>query len=101
MPSEVGGAFIPELILIELVWVLARAYKFDRARVAGEVERLIATVGLAIENEDIVIAALGAFREGTADFSDHVVLEHARRAGATPVRTFDERFAREADVEPL
>ncbi len=83
------------------MWVLARSYKFERARVAAEVERLIATAGLAIENDDVVLAALEAFRQGAADFSDYVVVEHARRAGATPVRTFDERFGREADVELL
>ena len=39
------------------------------------------------------------FEHGPADFSDYLILELAQQTGALPVRTFDERFAREADVE--
>ena len=43
--------------------------------------------------------AIVAFEAGPADFSDYFIRESSREASALPVMTFDERFARGADVE--
>lgn len=48
---------------------------------------------------EIVGRALTAFEAGPADFSDYLILETSREAGALPVFTFDERFARARGVE--
>jgi predicted nucleic-acid-binding protein len=47
----------------------------------------------------IVRRAIVAFEAGPADFSDYFIRESSREASALPVLTFDERFARGADVE--
>ncbi len=52
-----------------------------------------------MENEPTILRALDLFERGTADFSDYVILESSREARALPVLTFDQRFAREADVQ--
>jgi predicted nucleic-acid-binding protein len=39
------------------------------------------------------------FESGPADFSDYFIRASSRKANALPVLTFDERFARGADVE--
>jgi predicted nucleic-acid-binding protein len=38
--------------------------------------------------------ALAAFEAGDADFADYLILESARRDGALPLHTFDERLSR-------
>lgn len=38
--------------------------------------------------------ALAAYESGAADFSEFFILESARRGGALPLHTFDERLSR-------
>ena len=40
------------------------------------------------------LRALAAFEAGAADFADYFILESARRDGALPLHTFDERLSR-------
>ena len=62
--------------------------------------RLVDSRGVTVEHETIVRRAIDSFAAGTADFSDHVILESSRQASALPVLTFDQRFARDdAHVE--
>ena len=94
-----GGAWIPAVVLVEVAWVLRVAYKFDRATTAAALRRLIGSEGVTVENEPETLRALAAFEVGAADFSDYVILETARRVGALPVHTFDERLARAEGAE--
>ena len=95
---ERGGVFLPKLVLTEAIWVLRVSYRFDRQAITGAVRALLHTDGLNIENKSLVLAALDAYAKGSADFSDYLILESARAAGALPVHTFDRRFARHAEV---
>jgi predicted nucleic-acid-binding protein len=88
------GAYVSLVVLVELVWVLRSAYKFDRVTIVGALRRLISSEGVVVQDDATVLDALREFEQGSADFSDYVILETARRAGALPVRTFDERLAR-------
>jgi predicted nucleic-acid-binding protein len=81
-------------VLAEVSWVLRVAYKFDRATTAAALHRLIAIDGVHVEDESTTRLALAAFETGSADFADYFILESARRSGALPLHTFDERLSR-------
>jgi predicted nucleic-acid-binding protein len=83
------------VVLVELAWVLRVAAKFDRSAIAAALESLCNAQGVSVEEEQRVRRAIARFKVGAADFSDCLILEAARDAGALPVSTFDERFARE------
>lgn len=93
-----GGVFLPKVVIIETCWVLRRAYRFDAATIATTLRRLLDVEGVDAEDEAEIRRALDRYADGSADFSDYVVLESARSAGRLPVQTFDQRFAREDDV---
>jgi len=95
---EAGGAFLPRLVLVEAVWVLRISYGFDRQAIHGVLDALLRTEGVIVEDQPSVLAALASYATGSADFSDYLILESARAARALPVHTFDQRFARHADV---
>ena len=86
--------FVCREVLVELVWVLERAYKFSRDRIASALESLIATPALRIEAGDDVVRAAYGYRRGGAEFADRMIAAAARRAGASALYTFDRQAAR-------
>lgn len=97
-----AGAFLPKVVLAEATWVLSRAYGFPRASIVQVLTVLLNTAGLTVEDEPQVRAALGAYAAGGGgDLSDHLILESAHAVGALSVYTFDQRFARVAEVSTM
>ena len=94
-----GGVFFSATVLVEVAWVLRVACKQDRATIAAALRKLVSATGVTVEHDAIVRRAIVAFETGPADFSDYLIRESSREASALPVLTFDERFARGADVE--
>ena len=88
------GAWLSSVVLVEVAWVLRGAYNFDRATIAAALHRLIAIDGVHVEDRATTRLALAAFETGSADFADYFILESARRGGALPLHTFDERLSR-------
>ena len=90
--------FISREVAIETVWVLERSYRFSREQIADILKELTAVDELVFEAvEDVARAAL-EFRQGGPDFADLMILAAAERVGASPLYTFDQRFARSTDA---
>lgn len=86
--------FICREVMIELVWVLRRAYGFSREQICREVEELLATEELEIEAAHDTARAIHRYRRGDADFADFMILGAAQRTGASTVWTFDRSMGR-------
>lgn len=90
-----SGAWVPQLALAEATWVLATVYDCDRAAIATAVEMLLHHEHLSVQDAEVVEAAVGQFRRRSAvDFSDCLLVEIARKAGHTPLGTFDRGLGR-------
>lgn len=86
----VKGAWVPHLAIAEATWVLASVYDRDQAAVATAVEMLLSHEHLTVQDADTVAAAVAQFREHPrVGFSDCLMVEIARKAGHTPLGTFD------------
>ena len=96
LTTEAPG-FIGREVTIETVWVLERSCRFSRSQIADILEELTAAEGLVFEAGDDVARAALRFREGGPDFADLMILA-AERMGASPLYTFDRRFARSTDA---
>ena len=99
--TAVRPAYVCREVVVELVWVLERAYGYSRERVATILEELVATEGLVVEEGDDMARAALRYRSAAAAFSDLMVLSAARRAAALPLYTFDRKAARLEAVELL
>ena len=86
--------FICREVLVEVVWVLQRSYRFARTQIADVLIELIATDSLVVESEDDVVHAALDYRQGGVGFSDLMILRAARRSAALPLHTFDRKLAR-------
>lgn len=90
-----SGAWVPQLALVEAMWVLASIYNLGPEKIATAVEMFLSHESLTIQDADVVAAALKSFRERPAlGFSDCLILEVARKAGHLPLGTFDRDFAK-------
>lgn len=89
------GAWVSHLVLIETVWVLTSVYKLGPRQVATIIEMFLHQEKLALQDPDVVAAALASYRrEAGLDFVDCLVLEVARKAGHLPLGTFDRALGR-------
>ncbi|PWG16122.1 PIN domain-containing protein [Salibaculum griseiflavum] len=86
--------FVSREVLIELVWVLERAYRLDRPEIATALDGLLSAIELDIEGSDEVAPALELYRNDGFGFADLMIAAAARRAGATELVTFDRKAAR-------
>jgi predicted nucleic-acid-binding protein len=90
-----SGAWVPQLALVEAMWVLASIYDLGPEKIATAVEMFLNHESLTIQDSDVVAAALKRFRERPAlGFSDCLILEVARKAGHLPLGTFDRDLAK-------
>ncbi len=90
-----GGAWVPHLVLVEAMWVLASVYEQPSAKIATAVEILLSHRDLTRQEPGVVAAALDHPRERPKlGFSDCLILEVARRAGHLPLGTFDRDLAK-------
>jgi predicted nucleic-acid-binding protein len=85
-----SGAWVSHLALVEATWVLASVYDRTSSQIAAAVDLLLDHDTLTIQDSDVVRAALAVFRERPRlGFSDCLMLQVGRRAGHTPLGTFD------------
>jgi predicted nucleic-acid-binding protein len=96
------GAWVSHLVLAETVWVLDAVYELSHDRLARAVEMLMEHETLTIQDTDTVAAALTVYRKRSAlGFSDCLILEIARKAGHTPLATFDKNLAKLDGAEKI
>lgn len=96
------GAWVPQIALVEAIWVLASIYAMKPQQIAAAVEMLLSHKDLTLQDSDAVAAALSYFRRRPAlGFSDCLVLEASRKAGHLPLGTFDRRLGRLEGAEAL
>ena len=96
------GAWVSQLVLAETTWVLDAAYGLDPVDIAKAVEMLLNHEHFALQEPDVVSAALDQFKRRPAlGFSDCLVLEIARKAGHLPLGTFDRALGKLDDVKRL
>lgn len=92
--SSENRAFVHEVVVAELVWVLRRRGEDARADIARTLRNILDNAHLAFRDFDALAAATDAFEEGPADFADYLIAAAAIAAGAATTYTFDRNAAR-------
>ncbi len=82
--------YVNRVVMCEIVWVLERAYRYERTIIAGCIETLLRTADLRIENEKAAWTALAHYQDGF-DFADALIAETNAMAGVDETATFDKK----------
>ncbi len=86
------------IVLCELVWVLCRAYGYSKQQVITVLDQILITAELEIENEELARKSLEAWRNGSADYSDYLLVLSNQDAGCELTYSFDSQLARHSQV---
>ena len=89
--TEEKPGYVNTIVLSELVWVLKAAYGATRDELVTVLEQILLTRQFEVAHRDAVWAALQAFKQGTADFSDGLIGRLNRDAGCAETATFDQK----------
>ncbi len=89
--------FVPLVVLVELVWVLAGSYGLARSQLVTVVDGLLRSKELVLDRADVVAQALARYAAG-ADFADALIERLASAAGCTQTMTFDAGAAKAAGM---
>lgn len=98
--TETDPGYLSLVTVVELYWVLRRAYKVGAGRCAELLEGLLDARELRVDHDTVVRAALTASRGGL-DVADAIIAELGRAAGCDHTVTFDEHAARGGAMQLL
>lgn len=84
--------WIALVVLCELVWILRGAYRYEKQLVVEVLDRLLQTTELRVEDHELAQQALKAWRKGTADFADYVILYGNAERGCDATWSFDRKL---------
>ncbi|MBF0198871.1 MAG: type II toxin-antitoxin system VapC family toxin [Planctomycetes bacterium] len=92
--SEHSTAIIDLTVLIELVWVLSKAYGYSKKNIEQVIEQVLITDCFIVEFSEIAWSALKEYKDGNADFSDYCIGISNLKNGASHTVTFDQKAAK-------
>jgi len=96
--SEARQVFVTQIVVVELVWVLQAAYKFDKSTIVRLLEHLLHNSAFVLQGEDRFLEALGLFKKNTCGFSDCLIAAESQAADCTLI-TFDKKLSHLSGVE--
>lgn len=99
--SEERPGFVSREVILELVWVLERAYRYPREAIAAAIDGLLSSIELSVEAADDVALALERYRVDGFGVADSLIAAACERAGASELVTFDRKAARLPGVRLL
>jgi predicted nucleic-acid-binding protein len=88
-------------VMIELVWVLERAYKYSREEIAEALLSIVTATQLSVENAQDIASVVSLYRKEGYDFADLMIRQAAQRTENRILKTFDQKLARLDGVELL
>ncbi len=87
--------YLTTTVIVELVWVLSKRYRFDRQDIVKELWMILSSDYIEIEDREKVRSALESYASGPADFADYFIGVQAFDANCALVMTFDKDLLRD------
>lgn len=98
--KKAKNLFIPQIVQVELVWVLDVAYKLQKSEIIRILEHLEENEAFQLQHKDEFTEALKLFREKNVDFSDCLILVESKQKNCI-LLTFDKKLSRLPTVKLL
>ena len=89
--TEAEPGFVAREVVLELVWVLAKAYQYDRPQITSALQGLLAAVEIELEDSAVLGAVLELYANYGYDFADLMIRQVGIVRGTRQMVTFDEQ----------
>lgn len=86
--------YINLIVLCEIIWVLKRAYGYNKGIIIEVISKILQTRELIVENSELALLALKEYQRGQADFCDYFIAEMNRDADCKFTVTLDQVAAK-------
>lgn len=86
--------YISVVAMVEMVWVLDRAYRMGGTEIAAVVERLLQADTLVVESAQEMFLAMLTLRDGRGGFADALIALLGTSTGCLLTVTFDRKALR-------
>ena len=83
--------YLPPIVILEIVWVLEKVYKYKRNKIREIVEAILNTPELKCLDENIFRNAIEIYEERNIKFADAVIGSWGLSHDLSIVYTFDEK----------
>jgi len=93
--------FLSHIVIIEMVWVVLRAYKLTKEQVIMILQEIYENAAFTVEYEEQFINAFSLYKKHNIDFSDCFILSAVKNANIPCLYTFDEKFSKIPRVKKL
>jgi predicted nucleic-acid-binding protein len=92
LAQKAKQVFIPQIVQVELIWVLVRAYGFEKPQVIFILNELCKNAAYVLQHEEAFSEAVQLFTDNTIDFSDCLIYVMSHEEKSLPLYTFDKKF---------
>ena len=99
--SKSQSIFINNIVMCELVWVLARGYKYKKEQIVSVVQQILSTVEFSFEKQNILWETLEEYEQKNLDFSDALIARLNQTYSCETTFTFDESASKCSEFELL
>jgi predicted nucleic-acid-binding protein len=99
--SVENPAFINEITLCEIVWVLKRAYRYDKKVILTLLQQLLNTQEIYISSQAEAWLAYYDYEQGNADFSDYFIARINKKFGCPFTFSFDKKACQNENFKLL
>ncbi|MEN8205531.1 MAG: type II toxin-antitoxin system VapC family toxin [Pseudomonadota bacterium] len=86
--------YISFIVLVEVAWVLARAYGYSRDVISGVLQQVLSTAELVVENHTVAWLALSDYQNSSSNYSDCLIGRIHQENGCEVTVTFDKKAGR-------
>lgn len=98
--KQTKQVYVPQIVQVEMVWVLETAYQFDKAAVLTALKHLQQSPLFVLQHKNKFDNALATFEKQSADFSDYLILADCLE-NEHQLFSFDKKLARLQSVTLL
>lgn len=96
--KQAQEVYVPQIVQVEMVWVLDAAHKLRRSEILAVLTHLGENTAFHLQNRAQFEMALTEYGAGNADFADYLILAESR-AKNMKLLTFDKRLQKSTGVE--
>ena len=98
LASDAKQLFVPQIVQVEMVWVLQAAYKLKKTAIIAVLEHLLHNSAFELQAKDRFLEALELFKRNSCGFADCLIAAESYAADRTLI-TFDKKLVQLPGVE--